>query len=108
MTEKNNGFAEACYNDNSITELLEGLKQPAADETDCKTWSITPTEWREAIIKALNAKVANLTDDELGDILERTEYTENGVALGDGAAHDQDMRRLAQKELGRRMYGDDA
>ena len=48
-----------------------------------------------------NIKTA--TADQLDDILERTEYAEVGVALGDRAAADQDLRRAAQKELARRM-----
>lgn len=44
-----------------------------------------------------------VTDDDLDDILERTEYAENGVAIGDAAKKDQDLRRAAQKELNRRM-----
>ena len=48
-----------------------------------------------------NIKTA--TADELDDIIEDTEYTEHGVALGD-AATDQDLRRAAQAEIARR-YG---
>ena len=48
-----------------------------------------------------NIKTA--TADELDNIIEATEYTEHGVALGD-AAIDQDLRRAAQAEIARR-YG---
>lgn len=48
------------------------------------------------------------TADQLDDIMERTEYAESGVAIGKEAASDQDLRRAAQAELGRRMFGDDA
>jgi hypothetical protein len=51
-----------------------------------------------------NIKTA--TADQLDEIIERTDYCESGVALG-GAAEDQDLRRAAQRELGRRMGYDD-
>lgn len=47
-----------------------------------------------------NIKTA--TAEQLDDIIERTEYAEAGVALGDAAA-DQDLRRAAQREIDRRM-----
>ena len=47
--------------------------------------------------------IKSATAEQLDDILEATEYTEHGVALG-GAAADQDLRRAAQAELARR-YG---
>ena len=50
------GFAEACYDENSIAELEEALKLRAADKTDCENWKITPTQWRAAIVEALAAK----------------------------------------------------
>ena len=102
------GFAEACYDDNTITELATALQQPVADNTDCKTWGISAEEWRDAITQALDAKIAKLDGEELSDLLERTEYAESGVAIGAQAAVDQDLRRLAQREHGRRMFGDDA
>jgi len=102
------GFAEACYDDSTITELATALQQPVADNTDCLEWCISAEEWRDAITQALDAKVAALDDNELSDILERTEYAESGVAIGTQAAIDQDLRRLAQREHGRRMFGDDA
>ena len=51
------GFAEACYDTNSVEELSAALKQRAADKTDCETWKITPTQWRAAIAEALAAKL---------------------------------------------------
>jgi hypothetical protein len=48
-------FAEACYNQNTVGELLEALHSPA-DEGDCSEWGITPSEWKQAIIDALAAK----------------------------------------------------
>ena len=50
------GFAGACYDENSIAELEEALKLRAADKTDCENWTITPTQWRAAIVEALAAK----------------------------------------------------
>lgn len=44
-----------------------------------------------------------LSSDDLDAILERTEYADEGVAIGTAAASDQDLRREAQRELGRRM-----
>ncbi len=49
--------------------------------------------------------IRKLSVEELDDILERTEYAEQGVAIGVGAQKDQDLRRLAQRELERR-YGE--
>jgi len=49
-------FGEACYNDNSIPELLDALKLRAADKTDCRTWEITPTQWRSGIVEALEER----------------------------------------------------
>ena len=56
------GFAEACYDTNSIAELEAALKQRAADKTDCQTWNITPTQWRAAIAEALEAKKAKAAE----------------------------------------------
>lgn len=53
------GFAEACYDQNTIAELEDALKQRAADKTDCANWGITPTQWRAAISEALDAKRAD-------------------------------------------------
>lgn len=46
------------------------------------------------------------TFDQLDEIMERTEYAESGVALGD-AAEDQDLRRAAQREIAWRFRLDD-
>lgn len=53
------GFAEACYDTNSISELLAAKAAPNADETDCETWAITPVEWYAAISAALAEKFAD-------------------------------------------------
>lgn len=49
------------------------------------------------------ANISTATMDQLDDIIERTEYAEVGVAIGQAAADDQDLRRAAQRELARRM-----
>jgi predicted Zn-ribbon and HTH transcriptional regulator len=51
------GFAEACFDTNSVPELIEGLLERSADKTDCKQWNITPTQWREAIKQALEFRL---------------------------------------------------
>jgi hypothetical protein len=56
------GFAEACYDTNSVAELEAAMKQRAADKTDCEEWKITPTQWRAAIAEALEAKKADAAE----------------------------------------------
>ena len=56
-------------------------------------------EARNAVIRQVRA--ASMED--LDDIIERTEYAENGVAIGEAARADQDLRRAAQRELADRM-----
>ena len=51
--------------------------------------------------------IRTATSDELDEIFEATEYAENGVAFGEFAANDQDLRRAAFKELTRREFGDE-
>ena len=58
------GFAEACYDTNSVAELEEALKQQHADLVDCAAWDITPTQWRAEISEALAAKLADADADE--------------------------------------------
>ena len=47
-------FADACHT-NALDELVSALAGPA-DATDCATWRITPTEWREAIETAIRER----------------------------------------------------
>ncbi len=54
--KKLTGFAEACYNDNSIFELMKPHAPINADATDCREWDITAEQWTEAIDQALAAK----------------------------------------------------
>lgn len=53
------GFAEACYNMNSIAELEQAFEEPNADASDLEEWGITPEEWFDAIEEALAAKRAD-------------------------------------------------
>jgi hypothetical protein len=56
--EERNNFASACYNDNSVDELLDALVPDVqADETDCKEWGISAEEWRDAISAACEEKI---------------------------------------------------
>lgn len=57
------GFAEACFNQNSEDELRDSLNLGSADKTDCGSWNITPTEWRESIERALAAKIISRNAD---------------------------------------------
>jgi hypothetical protein len=52
MTPQARAFADACIAQNATDELQAALAGPA-DKTDCKTWRITPAQWRLAIRTAL-------------------------------------------------------
>lgn len=56
-----NGFAEACYNTNSVSELEEA-RAGNADRTDCAAWNITPEQWRAEILLALETAMADFVD----------------------------------------------
>jgi hypothetical protein len=63
------GFAEACYDQNSIEDLIECLETGTVDKIDCRGWKLSHQEWRTAIADALRGKVADLSrslylDDE--------------------------------------------
>ncbi len=49
-------FAEACFDQNSLSELEAALARRSADKGDCEAWDITPGEWRSQIRLALAAK----------------------------------------------------
>jgi hypothetical protein len=51
------GFAGACYNDNSVHELVSAVRQKSADHIDCEEWKISPIEWRCAIRSALENRL---------------------------------------------------
>lgn len=48
-----NGFDGACFESNSVDDLLDALKQRSADRADCEAWDITATQWRENIRRSL-------------------------------------------------------
>lgn len=73
---------------------------PTGLGTVCVGVVMSASECQQLIVRKANA-------EQLDDILERTEYAETGVAIGDAAAWDQDLRRAAQREIGRRMGFDD-
>jgi hypothetical protein len=50
-----NTFAAACYDWNSVADLVAALAGPA-DPTDMDAWGLTEGEWRAAIELALAAK----------------------------------------------------
>lgn len=52
-----NSFAGACYDQNSLTELMEPHAPEDADVTDCKIWDLTPEQWSKSIELALQAKI---------------------------------------------------
>ncbi len=51
-------FAEACYNQNSLTNLMDALKQ-SVDKSDCTAWGISEQEWRKSIEIAISNKLAD-------------------------------------------------
>jgi len=56
------GFAEACFDQNSAQELINGLNE-GADEHDCKQWGITPEQCMEAMHLALEKRLYWMEDD---------------------------------------------
>ena len=58
------GFDAACYDENSIDELLEALGK-GVDETDCKNWGMTEAEWWKGIHNALGVKMFWLEEKKL-------------------------------------------
>ena len=66
VQHKLDGFSEACYNDNSVNELIDALKSRAADATDCENWKISKNSWREEIRTALEqAMFKYVSENEL-------------------------------------------
>lgn len=55
-------FAEACYNQNSVYELISALAQVHADHADMEQWNLTPEKWRENVAFALRVKLAELIE----------------------------------------------
>lgn len=62
MTIKDNTFAHACYDMNSVAELEEALRN-GPDQTDMKTWNLTEEEWKSQIEEAIEAKKADVEQD---------------------------------------------
>ena len=46
-------FIDACADTNSLTELISALSGDV-DKTDMATWGLSPSEWRDAITKAVD------------------------------------------------------
>jgi hypothetical protein len=82
---KDNTFAAACYNENTIAELETALVGDA-DETDMKLWGINQTEWREQIQTALTELKADREQEliptclnEIGQAHVAAELTRHGI-----------------------------
>jgi hypothetical protein len=54
-----NTYSAACYEQNTIAELEEALREPA-DRTDMQTWGLTEDEYYAQINLALAAKRADM------------------------------------------------
>lgn len=61
------GFSEACYDQNSTSDLVHCLSLKDADETDCEVWEIDADEWFSAIEQALLAQAYDYLYDDLID-----------------------------------------
>ncbi len=56
-------FAEACVDDNSLEEIVEGLPGlKSVDLADCEGWIITQKVWRLSIRQAAAQKLQHLID----------------------------------------------
>ena len=56
------GFAEACFNENSVDELIEGLST-GFDKRDGEVWGINESQWYDSIINALSVKLFYLEQE---------------------------------------------
>jgi hypothetical protein len=56
---KISGFAEACYNTNTIEELIEALAS-GPDPIDMQDWNLTPELWTEAVKTALLERIKDI------------------------------------------------
>lgn len=61
MTREN--FAAACFDGNTIEELIEALTSMEADKSDCEAWNITPTEWRQGLGMALSEMISDIISE---------------------------------------------
>ena len=57
MRIQENTFAAACYDQNSLQELMEALAS-GPDEQDMAAWGLTEAEWRAQVQQAIDAKRA--------------------------------------------------
>ena len=58
-------FTDACYDQNSLDELVEALENPTSSATDRAYWNITQKQWRQAIANALRQRVTDLLDEAI-------------------------------------------
>lgn len=58
-----NTFAAACYDQNTVEELMEALSN-GPDEQDMRDWSLTADEWRAQVALALAEKRALASEGE--------------------------------------------
>jgi len=56
----NDGFAAACYNSNTIEDMLEALSMDAKDRSQ---WELTPSAWRENIRDALSLMLWDIVEE---------------------------------------------
>lgn len=63
MTIQENTFAAACYDQNSLEELIEALNSTDADESDCKNWGISAQEWKNQIVLAIKEKLEDAENE---------------------------------------------
>lgn len=69
---RDGSFAEACYNDNTIADLVGVLEAGAASgehmfAADVRAWDLTRDEWRGEILAALAAMVAYADENRIDD-----------------------------------------
>jgi len=59
-----NSFAEACYDNNSLSELqADGLTADDADAEDLRVWGITPDEWLYSLKLAYAHKLRDIAPE---------------------------------------------
>lgn len=64
LSKNAQGFAEACYDQNTIEDLKAAHAAGDADESDMEAWDISPQGWRDAIEAALAAKLEDSNEEE--------------------------------------------
>ena len=58
---KLDGFAEATYNDCTLDDMFDALAL-GPDQGDMKSWKLSETEWRDAILTAMAARVETIEE----------------------------------------------